>query len=251
LFKAEDLPPDLTIIGSHCVGIEILLREVMKKTQITYELSFVGSSGGLAAIMLGETDVAGIHLFDDVSGEYNTPFLKRYWIADRVVLVRGYIREQGLIVLKGNPKGITSTKDLLRQDVKMMNRELGSGTRNLLDIHLRKIADTMGIRVKDLTRRIKGYEIEAKSHSDVAQTVNQGKADVGLGIRAAVDSNLLDFLPLSEEKFDFAIDERRLSKPSVLAFLEALRSESFRKEIESHTSGIRVTKETGVIIYQP
>jgi len=219
--------------------------------QITYEVAYVGSSGGLAAIMLGEADIAGIHLLDEVSGEYNTPFLKRYWIADRAVVVQGYIREQGLIVAKGNPKGITSIKDLLKHDVKMINRELGSGTRNLLDIHLSRIADSRGVKVKDLTNRIRGYDMEAMSHVEIAQAVNQGRANVGLGIRAAVDSNLLDFVPLFEEKFDFAIDERRLSKPAVSTFLEALRSENFKKEIESYTTGIKVTKETGTIMYRP
>lgn len=250
LFKVE-AAPDLMIIGSDCVGIDILLRQVLKKMPINYEVAYVGSSGGLAAIMLGEADIAGIHLLDEVSGQYNTPFLKRYWIADRTVIVQGYIREQGLIVAKGNPKGISSVADLLRPDIKIINRELGSGTRTQLDIYLRKIADSRGVKLKDLTQRIKGYETEAMSHAEVAQAVNQGKADVGLGIRAAVDPNLLDFLPLFEEQFDFAIEERRLSKPAISTFLEVLKSESFKNEIESHTRGIKVTKNTGTIIYRP
>jgi len=250
LFKV-DATPELTIIGSHCIGLEILLRQLLKSTPITYEVANVGSSGGLAAIMLGEADIAGIHLLDEVSSQYNTPFLKRYWIADRTVIIRGYIREQGLIVAKGNPKNITSVNDLLRQDVKIINRELGSGTRTQLDIYIRKIADSRGVKIRDLTQKIKGYETEAMSHAEVAQAVNQGKADVGLGIRAAVDPNLLDFLPLFEEQFDFAIEERRLSKPAISAFLEVLKSSDFKKEIESHTRGIRITKDTGTIIYRP
>ncbi|MCP8317329.1 MAG: hypothetical protein H3Z51_10815 [archaeon] len=251
LFSYDVKAPDLSIIGSHCIGIEIIIDLLMKKLKFSLELAYVGSSGGLAAVMLGEADIAGVHLLDDETGQYNVPFLKRYFIDDKAVVVRGYLREQGFLVAKDNPKNIRGFEDLLRKDVKFVNRSLGSGTRAILDKEMKKISEKMGIKPKEASQVVRGYDMEVKSHTEVAKAVSHGKADVGLGIRAVSEKYGLEFIPLSEEYFDFVIDKKRLKKPLVNSFIEILGSERFKTEVEKSAPGIKIIKETGNLIYEP
>ncbi len=129
-----------------------------------------------------ETDVAGLHLIDEESGEYNLPFVEKYG-KGKVVLIRGYSREQGIIIPKGNPKGGIrgGIRDLLRSDVSIVNRNKGAGTRFLLDSLLKRIAAEDGVSFNDLMGRINGYYYEVRTHTAVAAAVSQGKADAGGG----------------------------------------------------------------------
>ncbi len=244
----EVRPADLMIIGSHCVGIDVLLEILQRRKPMQAKVINVGSTGGILAINRGEADVAGTHLLDEKTGEYNIPYLLKYGLNGKAVLVKGYVREQGFIVAKGNPKGIKGFEDLLREDVTFINRNPGSGTRILLDMHLRRIAEDKGIDFEEIKRRIKGYDVEAKSHTAVAVAVLMGKADVGLGIRTVAERYGLDFIPVRPEEFDFVMRKDRLEKESVKLFLDVLRSEEFRKELERRLPGIRITKRTGEII---
>jgi len=237
---------DLIIIGSHCVGIDVLLEIMRKDKPFISKVINVGSSGGLAAIRRGEADIAGVHLLDAESGEYNITYIKRYGLKD-VVLVKGYMREQGFIVAKGNLKNIKDFDDLLRDDVTLINRNQGSGTRILLDMHLSQIAEQKGVKLEDLTAKIKGYTIEAKSHTAVAVAVLMGKADVGLGIRTVAERYGLDFIPVRGEEYDFVIRKERLKKDAVKQFISILKSEEFKKELEKRLPGIRVYERTGEI----
>jgi len=239
-------PADLTIIGSHCVGVDLIL-ELMRKP-ITAKVINVGSTGGILAIRRGEADVAGCHLLDEETGEYNLPILRRYGLKGIAVLVKGYVREQGFIVAKGNPKGIRGFEDLLRDDVTMINRNPGSGTRILLDMHLRAVAEEMGIGFEELKGRIRGYGVEAKSHTAVAIAVLTGKADVGLGIRTVAERYGLDFIPVRPEEYDFVVRKDRLGKEGVKSFLNILRSEEFGRELERRLPGMRITERTGEIV---
>ncbi|MCP8316668.1 MAG: LysR family transcriptional regulator [archaeon] len=251
LFSHDVKAPDLSIIGSHCIGIEIIIDLLMRELKFSPELAYVGSSGGLAAVMLGEADIAGVHLLDDETGQYNLPFLKKYFIDDKAVVVRGYMREQGFLLAKGNPKNIRGFEDLLRNDVKFVNRSLGSGTRAMLDREMKKIAEKIGIKPKEISKRIRGYNIEVRSHIEVAKAVSHGKAYVGLGIRAVAEKYELDFIPLAEEYFDFVIDKKRLKKPLVNSFIEMLGSDRFKTEVKKHAPGIKIIKDTGNLIYEP
>jgi len=251
LFSHEITVPDLSIIGSNCIGIEILIESMKKELKFRSELVSIGSSGGLAAVMLGETDIAGIHLLDEETGQYNLPFLKRYFIDDKAVLVKGYLREQGFLTNVGNPKKIKSFEDLFSKDVKFVNRSLGSGTRSIIDREIKRMANVRGLKYKELFKNIKGYNIEVNSHKRVAKTVINGKADVGVGIKAIAERYKLDFIPLFEENFDFVIDRNRLKKPLVSSFIKTLSSERFKAELEKRASGIKVVNETGSIIYEP
>jgi len=249
LFSSRLKPADLTIIGSHCVGVDILLRSLRRSIpDFQAKVINVGSMGGIHAIRRGEADIAGIHLLDEKTGEYNIPFIRRYGLSGRVALIRGYIRQQGLIVQKGNPKQIRDFKDLLRDDVTFVNRNKGSGTRILTDMMLRRIAEESGRSMEDVTALIKGYRVEVKSHSAVAAAIHYGKADVGVGIRAVAEQHNLDFIPIADEQYDFLVLRSRLDRRPIKAFIETLNSEGFRLELEREVLGLRVTKETGKII---
>ncbi|MEM3726231.1 MAG: molybdopterin biosynthesis protein [Candidatus Bathyarchaeia archaeon] len=250
LFSSELKPADIMIIGSHCVGIDILLELLRREyPNITSKVINVGSSGGLAAIRRGEADIAGVHLLDEETAEYNIPFLKRYGVDEKAVLVRGYNRQQGLIVAKGNPKGITQLQDIIRNDVSFINRNTGSGTRILLDMSLKMIAKERKVSFNEIAAKIKGYQFEAKSHTSVALAVLQGKADVGLGIKAVAERYGLDFIPIADEEYDFVIQKNRLQKQPIQGFLAMLRSEKFKEELKKRAPGLIPTEETGKVIY--
>jgi len=241
--------PEFTIVGSDCVGLEILVGLMRRERSFTYEIVRVGSSGGLSAIMLGEADVAGVHLLDEETGEYNTPFLRRYWIADRAALIRGYIRDIGLIVPKDNPKNIQSIQDLLRRGVRMVNRTLGSGTRALQDMLLRRAVEKRGLKFNAVVKRIKGYSVEVHTHTEVAKAVAEGKADLGFGVKYAAQIYGLDFIPITQEYFDFVAEETRLRKPLLKLFMEKLASKEFKNEAEK--TGLHTLDNTGMVIYKP
>ncbi len=252
LFSSKLRPADLMFIGSHCMGVDILV-ELLHKRHPGFKVKVinVGSAGGLAAIRRGEADMAGVHLLDDATGDYNIPFLERYGVADKVQLVRGYRRKQGLIVARGNPKGIKNWSDVVKGGVTLINRNAGSGTRVLLDLHLRRLAEQMGVAFKELILGIRGYGVESKSHSAVAAAVAHGRVDVGLGIEMAARRYGLDFIPVAEEQYDFAFRSERLTKPSVQAFLDVLKSGDFKVSLEKKAKGLMASAETGDVVYRP
>lgn len=235
-------PSDLVIIGSHCLGVDLILE----LANLDAKVINVGSTGGLLAVKRGEADIAGTHLLDEESGIYNVPFIKKLGLRD-VVLVKGYEREQGFIVAKGNPKGIEGFEDLFRSDVTFINRNRGSGTRVLIDMNLRALAERKGMKFEDLVKNIKGYDVEANTHIAIAVAVLMGKADVGVGIRTVAEKYGLDFIPIKPEEYDFVIRKDRLGKKAVKAFIDTLRSEEFKRAVKKLV-GIRVTEKTGEII---
>ncbi len=238
---SEINPADLVFIGSHCIGVDFILKEIKGNVKVIN----VGSTGGILAVKRGEADIAGTHLLDE-SGVYNEKIVKVLGVKN-AVLVKGYLRDQGFIVAKGNPKGIEGFEDLLRDDVRLINRNKGSGTRTLLDMHLQKLAERMGKDFEEIKRKIKGYEVEAKTHDAVAIAVATKRADVGLGIKSVANLYNLDFIPLRSEEYDFLIPRDRLGKWSVEKFLEILKSEEFARKLEK-VGGLRVYERTGEII---
>ncbi len=239
---------DLVIIGSHCVGIDLLLEILCKRKPLSVKTINVGSTNGISAIKRGEADIAGTHLLDEETNEYNVPFVVKYGLRGQAVIVKGYEREQGFIVRKNNPKNVEGFEDLLRDDITFINRNKGSGTRVLIDMNLKKIAEEKGVDFDVLKRRIRGYDVEAKTHTAVAVAVLMGKADVGVGIKTVADRYGLDFIPIRSEEYDFVIRRDRLEKESVKLFLEVLKSDDFRREVERRLPGIKITERTGEII---
>ncbi|MCS7115875.1 MAG: molybdopterin biosynthesis protein [Nitrososphaerota archaeon] len=240
---------DLVIIGSHCVGVDILLSCLrMVRPGFTAKVINVGSWGGLHAVKRGEADLAGIHLIDESSGEYNLPFIRTPDLLNKVVLIRGYRREQGLITAQGNPKKISGIGDLLREDVTFINRNPGSGTRILIDRYLKMYSEEHGMSFEEVKSKISGYNTIAKSHSAVAASIAYGKADVGVGIRAVAEYYKLHFIPLVDERYDFVTLKRKLQKESVKSFIDMLSSSIFKEELMKRAPGLIVDSETGSII---
>jgi putative molybdopterin biosynthesis protein len=165
--------------------------------------------------------MAGIHLLDIESGDYNVPFVTRLVPEEPVVLLNLARREQGLLVAPGNPRRIRRLRDLARPRCRMVNRQRGAGTRLRLFHALRR----EGVE----PNAVRGYDAELPTHAAVAAAVAGGHADAGPGIRAAAAAWQLDFLPLGEERFDLAIPRRLLETPLVRTFLDLLQQPDMRR----------------------
>jgi putative molybdopterin biosynthesis protein len=228
---------DLMFIGSHDVGIDILFQMIEDVAPHVKAVN-VGSQGGLVAVRKGVADIAGTHLLS-ASGEYNLPFVKEFGLHD-VALVKGYLRQQGIITRKGE---MISLAELAQ--TQFINRNVGSGTRVLTDALLQQIATARGIEFDALTQSIKGYDYEARTHSAVASAVKVGKADAGIGIKPVADLNGLEFLPLADEEYDFVVPLDRFEELPLIRFLQALRSDEFVSRLPS---GIQTYEKTGQII---
>jgi putative molybdopterin biosynthesis protein len=203
-------PPDLVVIGSHCIGLDLLLAEMHHRGWRTNFLA-VGSTAGLAAVKQGQCDIAGIHLLDPVTGIYNEPFL-----TPELTLIRGYGRMQGIVYRPGDVRFAgKSAHDAIAAVKKdpnclMINRNAGSGTRILID---RLLAGAMP----------PGYAVQPRNHSAIAASIAQHRADWGVCIESVAKQAGLSFLPLTEERYDFVVPKSRLNQPAVTDFLELLK----------------------------
>jgi molybdate-binding protein/predicted nucleic acid-binding protein len=214
--------------GSHDVTLELLGDELHSRHPgLTLISAHVGSLGGLLALQQGQAHLAGAHLFDAESGEYNAPYIRRLLTPHgiRVALVGFVTRVQGLIVKRDNPNNIQGLADLLREDVRFVNRQRGAGTRVLLDYHLSQQAIDPA--------RIQGYAREESSHLAVAAAVASGVADCGLGIQAMARSHNLGFIPLFHERYDLVIPTAQMESDLLAPFLALLRNPpaSFLREV--------------------
>lgn len=184
-----------------------------------------GSLAALAALARGEAHIAGLHVLDAASGEYNLPFVRRTFAGRRVLVVTAAHWTQGLIVAPGNPRGIAGAADLARPDLAIVNREPGSGSRAMLDHALH----TAGVA----PAAVRGYDRVAPSHRAVAEIVAAGFADAGPGIEAAAAALGLGFIHLADERVDFVIPAEHRDTPPVQALLDTLTSPAFRAEIDA------------------
>jgi molybdate-binding protein/predicted nucleic acid-binding protein len=221
-------PQTIRIAGSHDLSLALLGDFLhAEHPELTLRASAVGSVPGLLALLHHDAHLAGTHLFDEETGDFNVGPVRRL-LADhgRHVLLVGFVnRVQGLIVPRGNPKDIRTLGDLARPDVVFINRQPGAGTRVLLDYHLRR----QGVPA----HAIRGYDRHETTHLAVATAVAQGSADCGLGIQAAAQALDLDFVPLFDERFDLAVPVE-LYESALLAPLFALirRTQSpFRQRV--------------------
>lgn len=224
LVPRQSLDSILVVVGSHDNTLDLISDELMGlDTPYRMSSSHVGSMGGLAAVGSGSCLMAGCHLFDPNTGDYNFPFIDRYLSGKDVLVINLAIRHQGLIVPKGNPKGISGVEDLAREDVSFINRQRGAGTRILLDYHL----DQAGIAATD----VRGYAKEEYTHMAVAVNVLTGAADCGLGIHAAAKALGLDFVPMARERYDLIVPRRFANDPRVLAVRGLLEDEEVKGRI--------------------
>jgi putative molybdopterin biosynthesis protein len=211
---------DLVVIGSHCVGLDVLISRLQAEG-ISVKALNVGSTGGLAAAKRGECDIAPIHLLDPDSGEYNRPFL-----TPELELVGGYRRLQGILYRRGDARFEGRSLDeaitvaLTAPDCLMVNRNAGSGTRILTDRLLNGA-------------RPAGYWSQPKSHNAVAVAVAQNRADWGMAIESVARQYGLGFIPAQDEHYDFAIPKSRWDSPAVQHFRKALADISVREALRA------------------
>jgi putative molybdopterin biosynthesis protein len=226
LVDDEELKNTVVVIGSHDITLDILGDEIRcSGNNVRVSSGNVGSLGGLMAIRKGICHIAGTHLLDAETGEYNISYIKRYLKGMKVSLFHLALRDQGLIVQKGNPKGIKSIHDLTRDNVVFMNRQPGSGTRIFMDYRLA----SSGIKPGD----IKGYGNEEFTHMSVAVDVLSGAADCGMAIYAAAKALDLDFIPMDREQYDLVIPTAFLHDPKIKTVLDTIRSEGFRDRVRA------------------
>jgi putative molybdopterin biosynthesis protein len=209
---------DLIVIGSHCVGLDYLLSQLQQRG-VTSKLLTVGSSAGLEAVRRGECDLAGVHLLDSSTGQYNRPFL-----TESMELIPGYGRVQGIVYRRGDERFEGHTLEEIIGTVAadpncvMVNRNQGSGTRILIDKLLAGAKPS-------------GYAVQASNHNAVAAAVTQGRADWGLAIESVARANELGFLPYQDEQYDFVVPVARKDRAAVKAFAELLGQEATQRRL--------------------
>lgn len=211
-------PADLVVIGSHCIGLDVLLSE-LRQRGITAKVLYVGSMGGATAARRGECDIAGVHLMNPRTGVYN-----EHLLTDSLQLQVGYRRQQGIVFRNGDSRFAGPTvvdavaAALADSECTMINRNPGSGTRVLID---QLLGDA----------RPPGFNVATKSHNAVATAVVQNRADWGVAIASVASEYGLGFLPLRDEHYDFLIPKNRTSRPAVQVFCELLADQSIRERL--------------------
>lgn len=217
----------IVCIGSHDNTLDLLANALkIKHPELSLSSAHVGSMGGLMALKRSEAHLCGTHLLDEETGQYNVSYINKFFSPGEVQLVTLAHRQQGLIVKKGNPKGIKGIEDLVRDDIIFVNRQQGSGTRLLLDKNLRERNINPYL--------IKGYDREEYTHMSVASAVLTGLCDTGMAIYSAAVALGLDFIPVATERYDLAIPTDQMNSDKISALLDIIRKDkTFRQTVES------------------
>ena len=198
-----------------------------------------GSTDGLKALNMGYTDIAWSHLFDPKTGEYNIPFLSTYLPNVKSVVINLFYRDLGFVTAPKNPLGIRGFEDLAQKGLRFINRQKGSGTRVLLDYHLK--------RLRIPSSKIPGYEKEVSTHLEVGLSILSKNSDVGIATAAVSKFLSLPFIPITQESFDMLLDQSTFFEKGVQAFIEILNSREFRNKVEG--LGTYDFKNSGKILY--
>lgn len=227
----ELIPADLVVIGSHCIGLDSILSQLSKQNKVRSKTLWVGSQGGLDSVTRGECDISGTHLLDPITDQYNTPFLN-----PDITLIHGYGRMQGFVFRSGDPRFSNCSLNnvieiaLASPDCRMVCRNRGSGTRVLIDQILEG-------------RKPVGYNVEVRSHHAVAASVIQGRADWGITIEPVARQYGLEFIPIRQEFYDFAVKRSNRNSSTVHQFVEILKSELIQSQLIK--MGFIIRPETG------
>ncbi len=224
LSSVEKLKNTLMVIGSHDPLLDELADLLHRADTTVYMNSaHVGSMGGIMAIRRGEAHMAGCHLLDTTDGSYNYSFMKKYFPNGGARLVGCVGRQQGLMVAKDNPLGITAFRDIAKTGVRYVNRQKGSGTRILADY----LCCQEGLD----TALIYGYDREEMTHTSVAAQIANGSADAGMGIYSAAKLYDLMFIPICVENYDLIISDAAWDTPMVQQLLQILKSDAFKEKL--------------------
>ena len=218
-----------------------MLQTYLKKTYPEFLIlsANTGSTEGLKALNSGYTDLAWSHLFDPKTGQYNIPFLPTYLPDVKAVVVNLFHRDLGLIMAPKNPFRIKGFEDLSKKGVRLVNRQKGSGTRLLLDHHLKEL--------KIPSHRIEGYEREVYTHFEVGLSILSKEANVGVATIAVAKLLGLPFVPIARESFDMILEQKTFFNKGIQAFIETLNSKEFRQKVEP--IGAYDFKESGKILF--
>ena len=225
LYRSPDaIARTVVAIGSHDLTLDLLAQFLAERVPgMRLTSANVGSLGGLVALRRGEAHLAGSHLLDPESGEYNRAHVRRYLPGREVVLLTLVEREQGFIVPAGNPAELSGWDDLQRGDLRYVNRQRGAGTRVLFDYELTR---------RDIdSASVPGYDRQEYTHLAVAAAIASGTADFGLGIRAAATALELGFVPLAFERYDLVIPREHYESALLRPLLELLSDEAFRTAV--------------------
>jgi putative molybdopterin biosynthesis protein len=220
----------LVYAGSNDPALQRLIG-LARQRGVPLEAYWLGSLRGLAAVLLGEADIAGVHVPNVDGKDYNTGLLQVAGMGTSLVLVRGYMRLQGFITSR-RLSYREIVEGLLSGRLRLVNREEGSGTRILLERILRREAEKLGV-AEPLDRLVKGWDDTVNTHLEVAERIARGEADVGLGVECAARLYGLHFTPVTWERFDFITAQRSLEDGLVKNFLETLCSAEFKELIST------------------
>jgi len=238
--KGRKMEGALLASGSNDPILDMLHTYIRKSHPEFYIFSSnTGSTDGLKALNMGYTDIALSHLFDPKSGDYNIPFLSTYLPNIKPVVVNLFERDLGFVMASGNPSGIRGFGDLLRREIRFVNRQKGAGTRVLLDYHLKK--------QKITPLKISGYEKEVYTHFEVGLSILSKEADVGIATLAISKLFGLSFIPITRERFDMILDQATFFDRRTQAFIDILGSSEFRNKVER--LGGYDFKHSGKILY--
>ena len=232
--------PTIRFIGSHDPVVELLF-EFLKHTPVPVEfsVSFKGSMNGLIALYRREAEITGMHLWDNVSKDYNISHVKHVIADESVCIVNLVQREQGFIVAPDNPFHLHTWEDLTKKSVRFINRQKGSGTRLRLDSYLQT--------EKISPDRILGYGHEETTHSALACLIANGQADVGVGVKSAAQRLGLDFIPLFQERYDLVSMGQTLKTSGWEQLINVLNSAGFIQAVNQQDG--YDTSLTGKILY--
>lgn len=214
----SEIKRSLVITGSHDMIIDVIADAVPVTS------AHVGSMGGISALLRGECHIAPIHLLDETDGSYNVSYVKQYFSGKKMALIKGVGRVQGILTPTGNPKGIQSIQDIVKNKLMFANRQRGAGTRLLFDYTLKRA----GYEEKDVV----GYEKEYGTHLAVAVAVKNGAADCGMAVLSAAKALGTEFIPVGNEEYDFLLPYEYLNDERVQKFIGVLRSEDFKRKLQ-------------------
>ncbi|MGQ9689541.1 MAG: molybdopterin biosynthesis protein [Desulfobaccales bacterium] len=241
LVPREDIEGTLVVLGSHDNTLDLLATHLRRRNPcLRLSSGHLGSLGGLMALRQGRAHFGGCHLYDPESNTYNIPYLKKYLPGRSLKLINLAWRQQGFMVLPGNPRNIQTIADLARPGVRFINRQRGAGTRLLLDFFLNQ----EGLD----PAAIEGYDREEYTHMAVAANVKSGTADVGLGILAAARALGLDFVPLAPEPYDLVVPAATYQDHRFQEVLAVIRSLEFQAAVER--LGGYDLKDCGKIVWE-